>query len=145
MVTVLLLTTVPLHGILCHSRSDINRNMIASSALWKFIRFLSINELNTSVVFCYFHLPTINTTLAINKLRHLSWYQINYYVFGLCFKYGLLDTLVCAILNWVEMCYLIYFIVCLFCFYIVCLVYYVSPLCICIVMVTCTISCPSKL
>ena len=35
---------------------------------------LSINELNTSVVFCYFHLPTINTTLVVNKLRHLSYY-----------------------------------------------------------------------
>ena len=32
-VSVLLPTTVPLHGILCHSHSDINRNLIASSEL----------------------------------------------------------------------------------------------------------------
>ena len=36
--------------------------------------FLSVNELNTGVVFCYFYLPTINTTLVINKLIHLSYY-----------------------------------------------------------------------
>ena len=40
----------------------------------KHICFLSINELNTNVVFFYFHLPTINTTLVINKLGHLSIY-----------------------------------------------------------------------
>ena len=34
----------------------------------------SVNELDTSVIFCYFHLPTINTTMVINKLRHLSYY-----------------------------------------------------------------------
>ena len=36
--------------------------------------FLSINELNTSVVFFYFHLPTIDTTLVITNLTHLSYY-----------------------------------------------------------------------
>ena len=74
MVSVLLPTTVPLHGILCHSHSDINRNLIVSSELWKLICFLSINELNTNVVFFYFHLPTINTTLVINNLTYLSYY-----------------------------------------------------------------------
>ena len=64
----------PTQGILCHSHSDINRNLIASSELWKLMCFLSINELNTNVVFCYFHLPTINTTLVINNLTHLSYY-----------------------------------------------------------------------
>ena len=34
---------------------------------------LSINELNTNVVFFYFHLPTINTTPVINNLSHLSY------------------------------------------------------------------------
>ena len=62
------------HGILCHLHSDINRNLIASSELWKLICFLSINELNNSIVLCYFHSPTINTTLVINKLRHISYY-----------------------------------------------------------------------
>ena len=66
-------TMVPLHGIFCHSHSDINRNLIASSELWKLICFLSINELNTNVVFFYFHLPSINTTLVINNLSHLSY------------------------------------------------------------------------
>ena len=32
--------------------------------LLKLICVLSINELNTSLVFCYFHLQTINTTLT---------------------------------------------------------------------------------
>ena len=72
MVSVLLPITVPLHGILYHSHSDINRNVIASSKLWKLICFLSINEFNTSMVFCYFHLSAIKTTLVVNKLRHLS-------------------------------------------------------------------------
>ena len=109
---------VPLHGILCHLHSDINRNLIASSELWKLICFLSINELNTTVVFCYFHLPTINITLVINKLRIYLTIDINVIImfFSLCFAYGLLDTLVCALLNWVEMCHLIYFTICLFCF-----------------------------
>ena len=74
MVSILLPTMVPLHWIFCHSHSDINRNLIASSKLWKLICFLSINKFNISVVFCYFHLSTINTTLVINKLRHLSYY-----------------------------------------------------------------------
>ena len=101
MVSILLPTTVPLHGILCHSHSDINMNLIASSELWKLICFLSIKELNTGVVFCYFHLPTINTTLVINKLRHLSYYWHNVIImfFSLCFAYGLGDTLLCALLN----------------------------------------------
>ena len=60
------------NSLLLHS--DINKNLIASSELWKLICFLSINKLNTSIVFCYFHLPTINTTLVINKWRHLSYY-----------------------------------------------------------------------
>ena len=83
MVIVVLPTTVLLHGILCHSHSDINRCLIALSELWKLICFLSINDLNTGVVFCYFHLPIIDTTLVINKLRHLSYYlhECNYYVF----------------------------------------------------------------
>ena len=38
-----------------HLHSDINRNLTAPSELWKLICFLSINELNTSLVFCYFH------------------------------------------------------------------------------------------
>ena len=33
--------------------------------------FLSINKLNTNVVFFYFHLPTINATLVINNLTKL--------------------------------------------------------------------------
>ena len=43
MVSVLLPTTVPLHEIPCHSHSDINRNLIASSQLWKLTCLLSIN------------------------------------------------------------------------------------------------------
>ena len=74
MVSVLLPTTVPLHGILCHSHSDINKNLIASSELRKLTCFLSINELNTNVVFFYFYLPTINSTLVITNLTHLSYY-----------------------------------------------------------------------
>ena len=99
MVSVLLPTSVPLHGILCHSHSDINRNLIASSELWKLICFLSINELNTSVVFFYFHSPTINTTLVINNFTHYLTVEINLITlfFSLCFAYGLLDTLLCAL------------------------------------------------
>ena len=70
----ILTTVLELPGILCHSHSDINRNLIASSELWKLICFLSINELNTSVVFFYFHLPTNNTTLVITNSTHLSYY-----------------------------------------------------------------------
>ena len=101
MVSVLLPTTVPLHGILCHSHSDINKNSIASSELCKLICFLSINELNTNVVFFYSHLPTINTTLVINNLTHFFTIDINVITlfFRLCFAYGSLDTLVCALLN----------------------------------------------
>jgi len=51
-----------------------NRNLVTSSKLWKLICFLSVNKLNTSIVFCYFHLQTINTTLVINILRHLYYY-----------------------------------------------------------------------
>ena len=143
MVSVLLPTTIPLHGMLCHSHSDISSNLSASSKLWKLICFPSINELNTSVVFCYFHLPTINTTLVINKLRHLSycWHLWNYYVvfFGLCFACGLWDTFLRALLNWVEICYLVYFTVYLFCFSCFRSIYYVSSLRICVVIVTCSI------
>ena len=141
MVSVLLPTTVQLHGILCHSHSDINRNLIASSELWKLICFLSINELNTNVVFFYFHLPTINTTLIINNLTNWSyyWHWCNYSFFSLCFAYGSLDTLVCVLLSWVEVCYLIYITICLFCVYVLGLFYCVSPFCICIVIVTCSI------
>ena len=39
-----------------------------------FFCFLSINELNTNVVFFYFQLPTINTTVVITNLTHLSYY-----------------------------------------------------------------------
>ena len=148
MVSVLLPTIVPLHGILCHLHSDIKRKLVASSELWNLICFLSINELNTGVVFFYFHLPIINISLVINKLRNLSYINIIIMCFGLCFANGLWDTLVCALLNVVKMCYHIYFTICLFClfiFYILGLFYYVSPLCICIVIVTCSISCPSKL
>ena len=123
MVSVLFPTTVPLHGILCHSDSDINRNLIASSKLWKLICFLSINELNTNVVFFYFHLPIINTILVINNLTHLSYYiNVITLLFSLCFAYGSLDTLVCALLNWVEVCYLIYFTICLFCVFLLFLI-----------------------
>ena len=73
MVSILLPTMVPLHGILCLSHSNINRNLIALRELWKFTCFLTINELNTNLVFFYFHLPTINTTLVINNLSHLSY------------------------------------------------------------------------
>ena len=61
-----------LYGILCHLHSYINRNLIAWSELLKLICFISINEFNTTVVFCYFYFHTINTTLVINKLRHLT-------------------------------------------------------------------------
>ena len=43
MVSVLLPTMVPLHGIPCHLHTDINRSLIASSKLWKLICFLSVN------------------------------------------------------------------------------------------------------
>ena len=145
MISVLLPTTVPLHGILCHSHSDISRNLIASSELWKLFCFLSINELHTNVVFFYFQLPTINTTLVINKARHFLTIDINVIImfFGLCFAYGLWGTMLCALLNWVKICYLIYFTMFILFFYVLGLFYYVSPLCICIVIVTCSIKCPS--
>ena len=55
MVSVLLPTMVPLHGILCHSCSDINRNLIASSGLWKLICFLWINvTIMFSMLLCYY-------------------------------------------------------------------------------------------
>ena len=66
MVSVLLPTTVPLHGILCHSRSDINRNLIASSGLWKLICFL-----------------WINVTIMFSML--LCYYVLLFMFFGLCF------------------------------------------------------------
>ena len=119
MVTFLLPTTVPLCGILCHSHSYINRNLIASSELWKqLICFLSINELKTSVVFCYFHLPTISTTLFINNLRHLSnyWRYCNYYVFQSLFRIWFVGHIgVCpAELSRNLLPYI--FTICLFCF-----------------------------
>ena len=80
-------TLVPMPEICYHFHSNINRNLTASSKLWKLIYFLSINELNTSVVFCYFHLPTVNTTLVINKLRHYLTIDINLItiILSLCF------------------------------------------------------------
>jgi len=141
MVSVLLPTMVSLHGILCNSHSDINMNMIASSELWKLICFLSINELNTTVIFCYFHTPAINTTLVIKKFKTFTLLLklMQLLCFSVCFMYGLLDTLVCALLKWAKMCYHIYFTACLFCFYVLGLFYYVSPLCICIVIATCSV------
>ena len=123
MVSILLPTMVPLHGILCHSHSDINRNLIASSEHWKFICFLSINELNTHVVFFYFHLPTINTTLVITNLTYLSyyWHYCNYSVLNLCFAYSSLNTLVCpAELSRSLLLYIFYhmFILCFLLFFI---------------------------
>ena len=142
MVSILLPTMLPLHAILCHLHSDINRNLIASSELWKLICFLSINELNSHVVLFYFHLPTINTTHWLLIIYHIYLtVDINVITlfFSLCFTNGSLDTLVCALLNWVEVCYHINFTICLFCFYVLGLFYYFSPLCIYIVIVTCSI------
>ena len=138
MVSILLPTTVPLHGILWHSHSDINRNLIASSELWKLIRFLSINELNTNVVFFCFHLPTINTTLAINNLTHLSyyWHQCNYSVFQSLFCIWFVGHIgVC----WTESKFVTLYILpyIYFVFYVLGIFYYVSPLFI--VIVTCSI------
>ena len=54
----------------------------------------------TNVVFFYFHLPTINTTLVINNLTHLTIHiNVITLFFSLCFAYGWLDTLVCAMPN----------------------------------------------
>ena len=61
--------TMLLHYVILHYLA-----LTLNTCLTLLICFLSINELNTSVVFCYFHLPTINTTLVINKLRNLSYY-----------------------------------------------------------------------
>ena len=133
MVSVLLPSTVPLHGILCHSHSDINRNLIASSELWKLICFPSINELNTSVVFCYFHLPTINTILVINKLKHLSYYWQKRLRW---FEHIVRRDEEVEIKKVFELKVLSYVFYSIF---ILCLVYYVSPLCIYIVIVTCSI------
>ena len=82
------LPLVPLHGILCHSHSDFNRNLIASSGLWKLICFLWINvTIMFSLLLCY------------NVLLFMF--------FGLCFVRFMGH--VGALLNSVEMCCLICF------------------------------------
>ena len=106
MVSVILPTMVPLHGILCHSCSDINRNLIASSGLWKLICFLWINVTTVfSMLVCY--------------------YVLLFVFFGLCFVRFVGHVGACSIkCIWDVLPDAL------------CLAYYDCPLCVCTVSVT---------
>ena len=105
MVSVLLPTMVPLHEILCQSYSDINRNLIASSELWKLISFLWINvTVMFSMLLCYYVLLYMFFRLCfVRFMGHV----------GLCSTKCSWDVLPDAL----------------------CLAYYDCPLCVCTVSV----------